>query len=105
MTKQEAEQLIEEIPAIDTLTIDNDKQRETMYKECLKSCSSKELVRVIKTIYERRRTRMACGKKATAMDERYIKLAEDNLYSELSLLLDIPKNEMTAYISEKIQRS
>ena len=102
MTKEEAEQLIEEIPEIDTLFIENDKLRETRYKECLKSCNSRELVRIIKTIYFRRRDRLASGKKATAMDERYMKMAEDNLYSELALLLKIPKEKMVDYISEKI---
>ena len=102
MTREEAEKLISDIPEIDTLLIENDKVRETRYKECLKSCNSRELVRIIKTIYYRRRDRLACGKKATAMDERYMKMAEDNLYSELSLLLNIPKENMVNYITEKI---
>ena len=31
-----------------------------------------------------------------------MKMAEDNLYSELALLLKIPKENMVDYISEKI---
>ncbi|MBQ1311339.1 MAG: CarD family transcriptional regulator [Blautia sp.] len=103
MTKEEAQKLIEEIPAIEVLEIENDKLREEKYKECLKSCSSRELVRIIKTIYLRRTRRLRSGKKATAVDERYMKLAEENLYAELSMLLGIPKEGMVSYITQKVR--
>ena len=60
---------------------------------------------MIKTIYLRKKDRTSCGKKTTATDERYLKLAEDSLYSEFSLLLGIPKGKVVDYISEKIKNS
>ena len=36
------------------------------------------------------------------MDERYLRMAEDNLYSELSLVLGIPKEEMEGYITQRV---
>ena len=105
MTKEEAEDLITSIPEIEELEIENEKLREEKYKECLKTCDGTEMCRIIKTIYSRKMKRMKSGKRVTAVDERYMKLAEDNLYSELSLLLGVPKENMVSYISEKIQRS
>ncbi len=102
MTREEAEDLISEIPQIETLEIDNEKQREEKYKECLKNSSGREMVRIIKTIYDRMSKRIAKGKKATAVDERYMKMAEDTLYSELSMLLGVPKDKMVSYITQKI---
>lgn len=104
MTKDEAEQLIQEIPEIEVLTIQNDKLREEKYKECIKSCECREMVRIIKTIYFRKQERISRGKKVTATDERYLKIAEDSLYSELSMLLEVPKKEMGSYINERVQR-
>lgn len=104
MTKEEAEQLIRDIPEIEQLSIQNDKLREEKYKECIKSCESREMVRVIKTIYFRKQERISRGKKVTATDERYLKMAEENLYSELSMLLDVPKNQMGSYINERVKR-
>ena len=43
---------------------------------------------------------MAQGKKATAVDERYMKAAENGLYGELSLTLGVPR-ERWKIISER----
>lgn len=102
MKKEEAEALIAEIPLIDILEVTDDKRREEMYKECIKSCECRELIRIIKTIYLRKQERLSQGKKVTAVDERYLKMAEDNLYSELSILLGVPKNKMVEYISSRL---
>ena len=104
MTKKNAEDLIREIPDIATLDIQDDKLREEKYKECLRSCESREMIRIIKTIYIRKKERFAKGKKVTATDERYLKQAEENLYSELSMLLGIPKNEMEDYITARLDK-
>lgn len=102
MTREEAETLIAEIPSIETLVIEDDKHREERYKACIKSCECKELIRIIKTIYLRKQERLSQGKKVTATDERYLKMAEDNLYSEMSILLGIPKNKMEQYIAKQL---
>ena len=103
MTRDEAEALISDIPGIETLKIENDKLREEKYKECLKTCNGRELVRIIKTIYSRRSQRLKIGKKVTALDERYMKLAEDNLYAELAMLLGIPRDHVVSYISSRCE--
>lgn len=103
ISKEEAEELIEEIPQIEILDISNDKLREEKYKECIQSCDCRKLIRIIKTIYLRDKKRMEQGKKATAIDERYLRLAEENLYAELSMLLGIPQNHMENYITSRIQ--
>jgi len=104
ISKREAEELIEEIPEIAPLDIDNDKFREEKYKKCIQSCDCRELICIIKTIYLRDKKRMEQGKKAMAVDERYLRLAEENLYTELSMLLGIPKNNMESYITSRIRK-
>ena len=49
--------------------------------------------------------RMALGKKITATDEKYLHMAEESLYAELSLALGIPENEMGAYITKQVESS
>ncbi len=104
MTREEAESLIGEIPEIEVLGISDDKQREEKYKQCIRSCECRELVRIIKTVHLRNKDRISKGKKSTATDEKYLKLAEDNLYSELSMLLDVPKKDMVRYIASRIKK-
>ena len=103
ISREEAGNLIRRIPDIQEITLENEKLREETYKQCLRSCDCSELVRVIKTLYVRMNQRTAEGKKVTATDERYFRMAEDSLYSELSLALDIPKDDMEKYIASQIE--
>lgn len=103
MSKKEAEELIEEITDIEELWITNEKMREENYKECMRSGDCRDWIRIIKTLYLRKQQRNAQGKRITATDERYLKLAEDYLYSELEIPLGIPKSEVEAYIIRKVE--
>lgn len=105
LSKKEADNLIDDIPNIDGFWISNDKLREVKYKECIRSCECREWIRIIKTLYLRKQERLANGKKITAIDSRYFKQAEENLYSELSISLNIPKEEMEKYITDKIEKA
>lgn len=104
VSEEEAVSLIDEMPEIETLWIANDKQREANYKECMKSCDCREWVRMIKTLYMRKQERNAQGKKITATDEKYLKIAEEALYSELAIPLGIPKNQVVEYIAARAER-
>lgn len=100
LTKQEADDLIEEIPKLSTVWIVNEKEREAQYKATIRTCDCKELVRMIKTLYERKRERVQSGRKVPVIDERYFHQAEEQLYGELAVVLQIPKEEVSSYIAE-----
>lgn len=101
-SRKEAEQLVAEIPEIETAWIANEREREAQYKEALRSCDCRELIKIIKTLYLRKKSRMKVGKKATAVDERYFRQAEEQLYEELAYSLGIGKERVQAYIVERI---
>lgn len=103
LSEKEAKELISEIPEIEELWITNEKMREENYKACMRSGDCRDWIRIIKTLYLRKQQRNAQGKKITATDERYLKMAEDYLYSELEIPLGIPKAEMEDYITRKIE--
>jgi CarD family transcriptional regulator len=102
LSKAEAENLIKEIPDIPLISIANDKLLEQEYRVCMKSNSCHELVKVIKTIYIRKQKRTEAGRKVTAVDAKYFRLAEDSLYGELAVALEIPKKEVEDFISGEI---
>lgn len=105
LTREEALALINEIPSIERIRIAEEKLREQKYKEYIRSCECKNWIKIMKTLYHRKQERVSQGKKETATDERYFKLAEDNLYTEFSISLDIPKQEIEGYITEKIKET
>ena len=94
----EARNLIDEIPSIESFEIDNDKLREARYKEAIKGCNPKDLVKVLKNLNSRRNKRIREGKKTTATDDKYFKLAEDNLPNELAFALGREKSEMRSLV-------
>ena len=84
MNKEEAEDLIEHIKLIDTVWIQEEKRREQMYKEAIRTYDCKSLVQIIKTLYLRK--------------------AEELLYSEMSLALSIPKEQVEEYITQAVDK-
>ena len=101
-TEEEAWNLIDEIPSIEKLLVENDKMREACYKAIIKSCDLRQLVSVIKSLMARKREREEAGKRSTATDERYLKIAEENLLSELAFAIGRDKREMRDVIAERI---
>lgn len=99
ISSAEAEKLISDIPSIEELSIDNEKLREARYKEVIKSCDLRNLVSVIKNLYVRRMKRLEEGKKSTATDDKYFKIAEENLFSELAFALGKEKAEVKDIIA------
>lgn len=104
LSRQEAMELIESIPDIEQLIIEDEKQREQGYKKAIYSCDCRKLISVIKTMYYRNQERIAKGMKSTVMDNRYMKEAENNLYSELALAMGKDKSEMSEYVIARIEK-
>nr|WP_296438113.1 CarD family transcriptional regulator [uncultured Acetatifactor sp.] len=94
LERTEAERLIGTIPEIPLLSIPNDKMTEQTYKNCMKSNDCQELVKLLKTINLRRQKRIQAGRKVTAVDAKYWHLAEENLYGELAVALDMSREEV-----------
>ena len=98
----EAKTLIDSVSAIEELNIDNDKLREAKYKEVIKSCDLRELVSVLKNLHTRKVVRLKEGKKTTATDDKYFKIAGENLCSELAFALGKEKSEIKQMIADRI---
>ena len=104
LSRDEAYRLIDGIQEVDQLWITDDKQRESRYKEALKTCDCRAWIGIIKTLHFRKKDRLARGKRLTEVDERYLKKAKENLYRELSSPLEIPAEEVETFITQRIER-
>ena len=104
MNKEEAEELVDKITQINTVWIQEEKNREQMYKEAIRTYDCHSLVQIIKTLHLRKQRRLKEGKKVLSSDEQYLRKAEELLYSEISLALSIPKEEVGTYIKEAVHR-
>lgn len=104
LKREEANKLISGIPDIPLITIANDKLLEQEYRGCMKSNNCEEWVKIIKTIYLRKQKRLEAGRKVTAVDAKYFRIAEDNLYGELAISLDMPREEVESYITSEMEK-
>lgn len=103
MQRSEADDLIKRIPSIETLVVENEKHRRDVYKNAVSELSPVGFIQILKTVYARRRSFESMKRHITEVDAEYENLAKKSLYSELSVILDIPFEKMEDYISEKIE--
>ena len=98
LTKSEATELIKDFESINPVWVSDDKERERIFTETLRSADSKALCEMIVVLNRRKQERIAGGKKATSTDERYFHAAEDILFGELGIALGIEREEVRDYI-------
>ena len=67
---------------------------ERVYKEAIASNDPYILAGVLKTISGRKKERELQGKKSTSIDDRYLKVVENQLYGELMHALQVNKEEL-----------
>ena len=101
MTRAEAEDLVKRIPEIEeyvpsSRSITALRQE---YEACFRNHSCEIYVRLVKGIY----SKGINGKKLGQTDQRYMKRAEDVLYGELAVALDLKPAEVPAYIKRTIE--
>ncbi|MCR5591441.1 MAG: CarD family transcriptional regulator [Lachnospiraceae bacterium] len=104
LDRDEVEKLMEEIGDLDQINISDEKKRETEYRNAVNSKDPRKLIRIIKTMYFRRKARIESGKKSTAIDERYFRIAENRLHEEIALALGIDREEVKEYLRKYIEK-
>ena len=90
------------VSEIKELSITNEKQCESIYREELYSVDCYRWLVLLKTLYARKAARLAIGKKITATDERYLKNVEERLKEEMILIIG---QEETAGVLEKLSQA
>lgn len=105
ITKEDAMKLIDDIKSINSLWVSDEKNREFAYKEAVKKSDCRELIRIIKTIYIRKQSRLIDGKKVSSLDTKYYKLAEENFYGELSVSLGMGIDAVREIVLTRLKQS
>lgn len=102
MTAEEIETLIQSIPTANDEWIKDERQRTEEYKRILDNGSCDELVCLIKTLRKRKKEVLCMGKRLRISDGNFLKQAENKLHNEIAYVLGIPRDEVDAYIQERI---
>ena len=89
---------------IETLENLDNKYIEKTYKELLYNGDIEDLIKIIKTTYIRNDNRLKSNKKISDKDKTYFEKAEEYLYNELSISLDMSFDETKDYIINEVTK-
>ncbi len=79
------------------------RELEEHYNTYLKSHDCAALLEMTRSIHAKRQLAAKRNRKFGAVDERYMKRAEDLLYGELAVVLRVEKNQVPAYINRRLK--
>lgn len=105
ITKEEADRLIDLIPSIQAEAFHSTVLQELTahYSEALHSHDCGDLIELVMSIYAKKQYRQAKNQKFGTVDESFMKRAEDLLYGEFSVALEIPKSAVPGYIAARVK--
>lgn len=104
ISAEEAERLIDLIPSMEAEAYHADSLQELKvhYEAAANTHNCEDLIEMTMSIYAKKQFIEAQNRKFGQVDERYMKQAEEMLYGEFALALDIPKDEVAAYIAKRV---
>ena len=102
---EEARELVRRMPQIEPDACEGTDQRALTehYRGLLHTYQCESLVKIIKGVYLKGKQAAARGKKLGKTDQQFMKRAEELLYEELSLALDIPKEQVKDHILQTLE--
>lgn len=104
MSKEEADALIDTIPAIRAEPLNGGNMRELSerYRASLLAQDSRELIGLTMSIYAKKQAAQRAKKKLNSVDTAFLKEGEGLLFGELSVALGIPFDEVRGYIKNRV---
>ena len=106
ITREQADQLIADMPNIDAevIEINNVRLLTERYQTFLKSNDCREWVKLIRSIHAKGIKAAEKGRRLGQVDERCRKQAEEKLHAELAVALDIPVKDVREYIAKALEQ-
>ncbi|MBQ8927705.1 MAG: CarD family transcriptional regulator [Oscillospiraceae bacterium] len=106
LTREEVLELIDNMPlsADEEEWLDNRRERKEMYSRIIGGDDQKALVNLIASLYFRKQSSEASGKRFSSMDESAMKNAEQLMLQEFGIVLGMPAEEVRTFIDERVQK-
>lgn len=98
LTRQELDALLLSQAAREDAWIADENQRKQVYRELIGSGDRAKLVSMIGSLYRHKKNQEAAGRKFHLCDENFLRDAEKLLRSEFAEVLEIPQDQVGAYI-------
>lgn len=106
ISEEAANELIDSIPDVQAETggPTNASILKDKYSKVLKGNDAEDLIHLIKSVAQKGRVAESKNKKMGQTDKTYMRKAEDLLYGEFAVALDIPRKEVHTYIKNRLEQ-
>lgn len=105
LSKEEILAIIHSLPGEQVEFEENNKIREAYYNDVFERGDRRELLLLIKSLYNHKKERKEEGKKLWTIDENAMKHAEKLVYEEFGTVLDIPQEEVVDFIIAEVEKA
>ncbi len=105
LTVAEVLNLIDNMPdSAHTMDVwsDNRRERKELYSQIMKSDDQMAMLQLIASLYFRKQSSEASGKRFSAMDESAMKNAETLMLQEFGVVLQMEQDELRNFIDERV---
>lgn len=103
LSKDEIETIIEEIPFLENIWIDNDNQRKRDFGDIIKGGNRKEILQMMKSIFNHASGLKNKGRKLHVSDEQCMRDGEKLILDEFSYVLDKNRDILLDEIKHKFE--
>ncbi|MGI6497649.1 MAG: CarD family transcriptional regulator [Oscillospiraceae bacterium] len=106
LKKEEVMELIERIPEIEEDRVENSNLRilSDRYEASFRTHACEDLIQLIKTIHVKEKAVRQNGRQLGQTDQRYFKRAEELLYGEFAVVLELPLEEVRPYMERVLHQ-
>ncbi len=102
LNESELMELINSIPNLDNIWIENINLRREEYKKIINSNDRLKILSLLKTLYERKNELSKAGKNLSVYDERFLKQAQKIIHSEIAVVFNMDSNDVEPFIKKTI---
>lgn len=103
LSRQELDDLLVSDAALQDPWVESENLRKQRYRELINSGDRAALIGMIRSLYRHKESQIAAGKKFHMCDDNFLRDAEKMIKSEFSLVLQIPADQVQAYILAALQ--
>lgn len=98
LSRPEVDELLASCAGMEAHWIEDENRRKLYYKELINSGDRAAMISVLRGLREHKMLQMESGKKFHITDANFMRDAEKIIYSELSIVLEIPYDQAEQYI-------
>lgn len=102
LTDDELDKMLKLECADEDFWINDENQRKQLYRGLISGGDRAALIRMVHALHKHKQEQLDAGRKFHLCDENFLRDAEKLLSSEFSLVLNIPEDEVGAYVQNVI---